>query len=98
MNTLIKVLATSVFVLGVQQVAVAETCVEAWKQSSASKSCGSGHSPGNREEVTDLGNGQCRVITYCSTNASKNSLGNSVTHTLQDTKRLENQSGNLRFK
>lgn len=95
MNTLIKLLATSVFMLGVQQVAVAETCEEAWRQSSASKSCGTNTNILGKQEITDVGNGQCKVNTYCSTNLSTNSYGNVLVNTRENIKRMENQNGTL---
>lgn len=95
MNRLSNGLVMCALLMGIQQAASADECMDAWRKSSAAKSCGSASSAGQTIEKSGQ---QCKVETYCSTSVSTNSYPNNGTYSMEDIVRLENINGRLRIK
>lgn len=94
-SILVNGLAVSALLLGIQQMAVADDCTNAWYQSSASQSCGSKSGTGFDLTIKDLGNGQCQIKAWCSTHAATNSYPVTSTVNLTDVPKLSNCQGEL---
>jgi hypothetical protein len=89
-------LALSAMLLGLQQMAYADACTDAWNQSSASQTCPNKSQPNSGITITDLGNGQCRIQTLCSTDRAANSYPTDIKADLADVPALHNCGGIVR--
>lgn len=89
-------LALSAMLLGFQQMAYADACTDAWNASSASETCPNKDKVNNGITITDLGNGQCRIQTFCSTDVADNSNPTDITVNLADVPTLNNCYGIVR--
>ena len=91
MNRLMCVMVFPILMLGVQQMAVADECMDAWYLSSAEKSCRVVDSEIRKNEKT--GKEQCYVNARCSLGPSKYSYPTSGYYEPSDVPKLENING-----
>ena len=91
MSRLMCVMMFLLLMLGGQQIAAADKCMDAWYKSSASKSCRVVSSEITKNEKT--GKEQCYVNARCSLGASKYSYPTSGYYEPSDVPKLENING-----
>ena len=93
MNRLMCVMVFPILMLGVQQMAVADECMDAWYLSSAEKSCRVVDSEIRKNEKT--GKEQCYVNARCTLHVGKYSNPTSGYYEPSDVPKLENIKGEL---
>lgn len=91
MNRLMCVMVFPILMLGVQQMAVADECMDAWSKSSAEKSCRIVNAEITKNEKT--GKEQCYVNARCSRYIGENSYPTSGYYEPSDVPKLENING-----
>ena len=93
MNRLMCVMVFPILMLGVQQMAVADECMDAWYLSSAEKSCRVVDAEITKNEKT--GKEQCYVNARCTLHVGKYSNPTSGYYEPSDVPKLENIKGEL---